>query len=137
MSTCLCHVFLVQAILFCLKTQRQFSHKKLPHTHRSLAHKHQLASERFGTAFLKIVISIIILQSSQRIEVYGNSSICVDGVRSLSSDSCGTYIWKPAMPLCLAQETYTVNGSNHYAIQLEGMCYVLGFCNGNQCGLSR
>ena len=54
------------------------------------------------------------------IETYGNNSICVDGVRSLSSHSCGTYIEQPVMSLCVAQETYTVNGSNQYALKLEG-----------------
>ena len=53
-------------------------------------------------------------------ETYGSNSICVDGVKSLSSYSCGAYILQPAVSLCMAQETYTVNGSNRYALQLEG-----------------
>ena len=43
---------------------------------------------------------------------------------SLSSHSCGTYIRKPVTSLCVAQETYTVNDSNRYALKLEGV-YIL------------
>lgn len=60
------------------------------------------------------------LDPNQDIETYGDNSICVEGVRSIFSHSCGTYIEKPVMSLCVAQETYSVNGSNQYALQFEG-----------------
>ena len=51
----------------------------------------------------------------------------MDGVRALSLHSCGTYIEQPIMSLCVAQETYSVNGSDRYAIKFEGM-YATRFC---------
>ena len=61
------------------------------------------------------------LQDYQDVETYGDNSICVDGVKSSSSYSCGTYIRKPVMSLCVAEETYTVNGSDRYALLIEGL----------------
>ena len=53
-------------------------------------------------------------------ESYSDNSICVDTLKTLSSHSCGTYIRKPRIALCAAQETYRVNGNNRYALQLKG-----------------
>ena len=69
---------------------------------------------------IKNITIILQLSLSEDVETYGNGSICVDGVRSLFSHSCGTYIEKPVMPLCVAQETYSVNGSSQYALQFQG-----------------
>ena len=66
-------------------------------------------------------LTLLQLDSNQTVETYGNNSVCVDGVRLLSSYSCGTYIEQPMMSFCVAQETYSVNGSDQYAIKLEGM----------------
>ena len=43
-------------------------------------------------------------------ERYSSNSICVEGVKLLSSHSCGTYVTRQS--LCLPQETYTTNGVN-------------------------
>ena len=75
---------------------------------------HNINNERISYAYV-----CVILQTNP-IETYGNNSVCVDGVRSLSSHSCGTYIEQPVMSLCVVQETYTVNGSNQYALKIEG-----------------
>lgn len=58
----------------------------------------------------------------EEIESYGIDSICVDGVKSLSF-SCGTYITKPVVPLCIQQTTYTQNNNNNnqYTIQIQSM----------------
>lgn len=67
-------------------------------------------------------VPIIIHIQPQREETYGDSSICIDRVLALSSHSCGTYVEKSVMPLCVSQETYTINDSDQYAyaIQLKG-----------------
>jgi len=61
----------------------------------------------------------------QEVENYGNRSICISGVRSSSPHSCGTYISGPVLPLCVSQETYTVNDSNKSVVYLNGryMCW--------------
>lgn len=51
---------------------------------------------------------------SQYKENYSDSSICVDAVSSID---CSTY----GISFCAVQETYTINGSNRYALQLESM----------------
>ena len=48
------------------------------------------------------------------VEAYGDSSICVDGIRSLS---CSTL----RMSHCMVHETYTVNGSYQYALQFQSI----------------
>jgi len=45
----------------------------------------------------------------------------VDGIRSLSSVSCGTYTNGSAIPLCLAQESFSINDTNQYVVYLEGI----------------
>ena len=68
----------------------------------------------------------IILQVQRDIESYTNNSICIDGRTSLSSHSCGTYITETDIPLCVVQESYVVNGSNSYAVYLNGkISYIL------------
>ena len=47
-------------------------------------------------------------------ENYSDSSICVDGIYSAG---CITH----DNLFCVAQATYTVNGSNRYALQFESM----------------
>ena len=54
----------------------------------------------------------------EEIESYGVDSICIDGVKSLSY-SCGTYITKPVVPLCVQQTTYTQNNDNQYTIHIQ------------------
>ncbi|XP_065916878.1 uncharacterized protein [Dysidea avara] len=53
------------------------------------------------------------------VESYSSNSICVDGLRSLSSSSCGTYTNGSALPLCVAQESFTINDTNQYVVYLE------------------
>ena len=62
-----------------------------------------------------------IFQVKNDAESYGSNSICVDRIRSLSSVSCGTYTTGSVLPLCVAQETFTINGTNQYVVYLEGM----------------
>ena len=42
-------------------------------------------------------------------------------MRLLSSYTCGTYIRKPVWPLCVAQNSYSVNGNKQYVLNVEGM----------------
>jgi len=61
-----------------------------------------------------------IFQGQRNVESYGSDSICVVGKRSLSSSSCGTYTTGPTLQLCVAQESFKFNGTNHYVVYLEG-----------------
>lgn len=57
----------------------------------------------------------------EQIESYSVDSICVDGVKSLAF-SCGTYITKPVVPLCVQQTTYTQDDNNtKYIIQIQSI----------------
>ena len=64
-------------------------------------------------------------QLENDVESYSSNSICVDGLRSLSSSSCGTYTNGSALPLCVAQESFTINNTNQYVVYLEGMLIIL------------
>ena len=94
---------------------------------------HNTNNERILYAYVSVALQ------TNPIETYSNNSICVDGVRSLSSHSCGTYIEQPVMSLCVAQETYTVNGSNQYALKVEGTycSHVARYCENNFYLMSR
>ena len=63
-------------------------------------------------------------QLKNNVESYGSKSICVDGIRSLSF-SCGTYTNGSALPVCVAQESFTINGTNQYVVYVEGMLTIL------------
>ena len=45
----------------------------------------------------------------------------MDGIQSLSSVSCGAYINGSTIPLCLAQESFSINDTNQYVVYLEGI----------------
>jgi len=60
-------------------------------------------------------------QVQRDVENYGSNSICVNGVRSLSSSSCGTYTTGSTLPLCVAQKLFSINDTNQYVVYLEGM----------------
>jgi len=62
-----------------------------------------------------------IFQLKNDVESYGSNSICVNGIRSLSSVSCGTYTTGSVLPLCVAQEAFAINGTNQDVVYLEGM----------------
>jgi len=64
------------------------------------------------------------MQPTEVVEEYGNNSICVNGVQSLSY-TCGTYVTKPAVPLCLSQTTHTINNTIQYAVYLQGKVIVI------------
>ena len=74
----------------------------------------------------------------QAVENYDVDSICVYGVKSLSF-SCGTYITKPVVPLCIQQTTYTQNDNNQYIIQVQSTSgvlrihYMFVFQTGHMC----
>jgi len=55
----------------------------------------------------------------QDIEIFGSSSVCVEGVQ-ISCHSCGTYINDSVFPLCVMQETHDVDGRNEIVIHLNG-----------------
>ena len=61
------------------------------------------------------------IQQLQSIEIFGSTSVCVEGVQTLSCHSCGTYINGSLLPLCVMEETYNVNDTNETVIHLNGM----------------
>lgn len=54
------------------------------------------------------------------IEDFSSDSICVNGIRSMNY-SCGTYLTKPVVPLCVLQDTYRTNDSLSYILHINGM----------------
>ena len=63
-----------------------------------------------------------LFQLKRDIESFGSNSICVDAIQS--SSSCDND--EPILPLCVAQESFTINGTNQNVVYLGGtVCKVI------------